>query len=240
MARTVENAPGPNEEILYHSNENQAEFRPQERRNEDEREARVTTSRSSSLELLAAGAAIVLAIFGLTCTLTLLMSAIATIAIGAALFAHGAAVAACWHETVRRAGRGHRLELATGVGSEMLGGAAGILLGLLALANCQSLVLIPVASIVFGGAILLGAHAQTNIAAVEIQLGRLTVQAVEVTSSAIVLAGVGAVVLGVLGLINVAPPLTLALVAMLTVGGALLLVGGTLSARFARIQRQEA
>lgn len=256
MARIGENTP-PNEGTGYHhSNEYQVESRPQERRNEDERKERrnedeyekrrnedehedrghgAPHTRCSTLELLAAGAAIVLTIVGLTCNLTLLMCAIATIAIGVALFAHGAAVAACWNETVRRAAPGHRHEFATGVGCEMLGGLAGGLLGVFALANCEAFVLIPIALIVFGGAILLGAHAQTSIAAVQLQIGRLTIQAVEVTRSAMVLAGVGAVVLGICGLIHLAHPLTLSLIALLIVGSALVLVGCSLSARFGRI-----
>jgi hypothetical protein len=46
------------------------------------------------------------------------------------------------------------------------------------------------------------------------------------------------VVLGILALIHVGPVLTLALVAMLAIGGALLLVGGALATRFARTLQQ--
>ncbi len=242
MARIGENTPVPPEDILYHSNEYQVESRPQEGRAAAEHEERVTIgvlTGSSSLELLAAGAAIVLAIVGLTGTLALCMCAIATIAIGVALFAHGATVAVRLNDTLRRVapGTAHRVEVASSVGSEVLGGVAGIVLGVLALANIQPLILLPVAAIVFGGAILLGAPAQPDIAGVAFErddrVSRLTVQAVEVTSGALVLAGVGALVLGILGLLCVAPPLTLSLVAMLTLGSALLLVGGALATRFA-------
>jgi len=239
MSRIGENTP---EDTLYRSNEYQVESRNQERRTKPEREERVTTAAfigSSTLELLAAGAAIVLAIVGLTGSLVLLMSATATIAVGVALFAHGAVVAARFHATLRRIAPGHEHRAEVGVGAEILGGAAAVALGILALANCQSFVLIPIASIVIGGSILLGARVQTNIAALEVQIGRFTFQAVEVTRSALVLAGAGAVVLGILALINVAPALCLSLVAMLTVAGALLLVGGTLTARFARILHHE-
>ena len=247
MARVSENTPMSQEDVLYHSSDYPGDSKLQERRNVVEREERVTFAAltgGSSLELVAGGAAIVLAIVGLTGTLVPLMSAIATVAIGGALFAHGATVAARWNDTVRRvaAGQGQRVEIAGGVGSEVLGGAAGIALGILALANIAPLVLMPVAAIVFGGAILLGSPAQSDLAGIAFdrdpRVGRHTLQAVEAGSGAMVLAGVGAVVMGVLALINVGPPLTLSLVAMLAVGGAMLLVGGALAARFGRTLHQ--
>ena len=91
---------------------------------------------------------------------------------------------------------------------------------------------------------MLGSPAQPELADIAVdrdaRVGRHTYQAVEATSGAMALAGVGAVVMGILALINVAPPLMLGLVAMLVVGGALLLVGGALVTRFARMLHQRA
>ena len=154
MARITEDTPMSQEDVLYHSSDYPGDLKQPERRNASQREERVTLAAltgGSSVELVAGGAAIVLAIVGLTGTLSFLMTAIATIAIGGALFAHGATVAARWNDTVRRlaGGEGQRVEVASGVGSEVLGGAAGIALGILALANVAPLVLTPIAAIVF-------------------------------------------------------------------------------------------
>jgi hypothetical protein len=167
------------------------------------------------------------------------MAAIATIVIGGALATHGAAVAARWAETVRQfSDRSERLEMGGGVGSELFGGACGIVLGILALANVMPFVLLAVATIVFGGAILLGAPAQPELARLapdrDRRMGKFTYEAVEASTGAMTLAGVGAIVLGILALIHVGPTLILVMVSVLAVGGALLLTGGSLTARFAR------
>lgn len=70
----------------------------------------VTTSTlmgGSSLELLGGACAVVLSIIGLAGYLPIFMTAISTIAIGAALFAHGAAVTARWTGTMRRVAGDH-------------------------------------------------------------------------------------------------------------------------------------
>src|SRR5215468_116334 len=62
----------------------------------EEKLSAATLAGGSSLELIGGGAAAVLAIIGLTGTLPFYMTPIATIAIGGALVAHGAAVTARW------------------------------------------------------------------------------------------------------------------------------------------------
>lgn len=248
MARPTENPPTPQEDVIYHSTDYPSGDQPQQDRREvADREEKITIATltgGSSVELVAGGAAVVLAIIGLTGNFMFHMSGIATIAIGGALLAHGAAVAARWNDTVRRAvpRQADRGEVAGGVGSEMLGGAAGIALGILALADVAPLVLLPVAAIVFGGALLLGSPVQPDLARIapdrDPRVGRITYQAVEATSGAMALCGVGSVVLGILALIHVGPVLRLTLVAMLAIGGALLLVGGALATRFARTLQQ--
>ena len=206
----------------------------------EEKVTTATLTGGSTLELLGGAAAVILAIIGLSGYLPLYMTAIATIAIGGALLAHGASVTARWTDTMRQAAADgvERVELAGGIGSELFGGACGIALGILALANVMPLVLPAVAAIVFGGAILLGAPAQPELARVasdrDRKIGRITYQAVEASTGTMVLVGVAAIVLGILALVSGGPALTLVMVAMLGVGGALLLTGGALTARFAR------
>jgi hypothetical protein len=197
-----------------------------------------TITGGSSLEALGGAGAVVLAILALSGILPFFLTAIATIAIGGALLAHGLAVAARWNDTVARVGaETERVELAGGMSSEVLGGAAGIALGILALANVIPMVLLPIAAIVLGGSILLATPAQPEVARLarepDAKYDRITYEGVQATSGAMALAGAGAVVLGILALLHVGPVLVLSVIAMLAVGGAELLSGGALTARFA-------
>lgn len=210
----------------------------------DEKLTATAMTGGSSLEVIGGAGAVVLAIIGLAGYLPMYMAPIATIAIGGALLAHGAAVTARWTDTMRRetAERTERIELTGGVGSEIFGGLAGIVLGILALAGVVPLVLMAVAAIVLGGAILLGAPAQQDLARLapdrDQRIGRYTYEAVEASMGTMALVGCGAIVLGILALVRVGPALTLDMVAMLAVGGALLVTGSALTARFVRRLQQ--
>jgi len=205
-----------------------------------EKVSAATLAGGSSLELIGGAAAAVLAILGLAGFLPLQMTSIAAIAIGGALLAHSAAVTARWADTMRRAGGDHseQAEIGGGVGSEMLGGAGAIVLGILALTGAMPLVLLPVAAIVVGGTIVLGAPAQPGIARLapdrDQRTSRITYEAVEGASGGMALAGLGAIVLGILALLRIGPVYTLVQVALLAVGIALLIGGSALTARFAR------
>jgi hypothetical protein len=142
------------------------------------------------------------------------MTAIATIAAGAGLFFHGAAAASRWKRTN---------ESSAGVGVEGLGGAGGIVLGILSLIGIVPMVLLPVAAIVLGAAVLLSGP-------VEPVLDRSA-------AGIDVLCGAGAAVLGILALLHIGSVLTMTMIAMLAVGAGLLLSGGVLAARFGRRYR---
>lgn len=233
----------PRHEVIYNREERREGVTTGERPAElahEEKISAATLAGGSSLELIGGGGAAVLAIIGLTGTLPFFMSTIGTIVIGGALLAHGAAVTARWTDTMRRAAgdRAEQIEIGGGAGSEFLGGAGAIVLGILALAGVMPGALLPVAMIVVGGTILLSAPAQPEIARLasdrDRAMSRITHEAVEGTSGAMVLAGLGAIVLGILALVGIGPVYTLVLVALLAVGGALLLGGSALTARFAR------
>lgn len=217
-----------------------------EERHEDRHEAKVTSATltgGASLEVLGGGAAVVLAILGLTGFIPLYMCAIAVIVIGAALLAYSAAVAARWSDTVRHFRGSEESEVAAGIGTEMIGGAAGIALGVLALAGIYPLLLLPIAAIVFGGSLLIGGMAQPQLAITRrthehTRTERITKQSMDASGGVMALAGVGALVLGVLGLIGVGPALTLSLVAMLGLGGGLVLAGGAAAVGFGRQLRE--
>ena len=190
----------------------------------------------SSFELLAGVLAIVVAIAGLAGASPMYMAAIATIAVGFALLVQGSTILARWREAVHIPGteRAERLGLST----EMLGGLAAIVLGILVLAGVSPLTLLPVSALVVGVALLLGGPAQPEIAeaapAASPRRWHVTRNAVRTSAGVMVMAGLASVVLGVLALIDSGPIVGLALVAMLCTATALVMAGGTLAARFAR------
>jgi hypothetical protein len=191
----------------------------------------------SSVEALGGLVTVVLAILGLARYDPLRMGGVASIVIGASLFVQGGAIASRWRSELRRLDgvRYDRNELIGGVSTEVFGGVVGIVLGILVLADVMPAVLLAVAAIVFGGALLLGGAAQPELANLAAPPRRPTVQeAVEASGGIMVLVGVAAAVLGILSLLGVGPALTLALIAMLCIGGALLFAGGALATRFMR------
>lgn len=193
-----------------------------------------------SLEAFAGMVAIVLAIVGLAGHVSFYMTAVATLAIGLALMSQGLALAARWRDTVERLAGGRResTEVGGGVGAELIGGAIGIVLAILALADVYPLVLLPAAAVVFGGAMLLGSPAQPEIGRLAIdrdrRLEKLEREALRASAGAMAFVGIAAVVLGLLGLTHAASELVLSLVALLLLGGTALLSGGALAAKFAR------
>ena len=207
----------------------------------DEKVTEQVLTGGTTAEAVAGIAGVVLAVIGLATFWSYTMCGIAAIAIGVGLLLHGGAIAARWNQAMHRLdvnGRYDRTELAGGVGTEVIGGAAGIVLGVLAVAGIHGPTLLPVAAIVFGAALLLGGAAQPELENLapeyEPRFRRMTHQAIEASSGVMVMVGIAAAVLGILALLKVSSVITLSLVAMLCVGGALLLAGGTLAARFVR------
>ncbi|WP_434047714.1 MULTISPECIES: hypothetical protein [Sorangium] len=194
-----------------------------------------------SLAEVACGAAtVVLAILALTGTLQAYLIPIATIALGVALLAHGSAVAARLRDL--SVGWETRAELGGGTGAELIGGAAGVVLGILALVGIAAPVLLPVAVIVFGGALLLGGGATADLGALDVpgaheRLGDASRQASVAASGLQTLVGAGAVVLGILALVGI-DPVVLTLVGLLALGSAVVLCGTTVSGRMAAILRR--
>lgn len=206
------------------------------------RDAKVTRSvlaGGTSLETLGGLVAVVVCVAGFS-TLPFQMAGTATIAIGFALFAQGASIAARWRDTVRRI-EGVRIpkeELAGGVSTEVFGGLTGIVLGVLSLAGVRPLILLPAAALVFGGSLLLAGVAQPDLVFLAPErnpkVARTTYQAIQTSGGVMILVGVAAAVLGILALLQVGPVLTLSLVAFLAIGAALVFAGGALTARLLR------
>jgi hypothetical protein len=114
---------------------------------------------SMLFEAIAGVGAIVLAILGLTRILPHYMAAIGTIVVGAALV-EGSALGV----------RSRRVSMPSGQPSaEVLAGAAGVVLGVLALLGMSELVLLPVAVIVFGAALLIAGFSAPLAASVAVR-----------------------------------------------------------------------
>jgi hypothetical protein len=128
-----------------------------------------------------------------------------------------------------------RREIVGGMGMEAMAGIAGAVLGVLALLGIKPLTLLSVAATVLGAALLTASGALArlesltrwaDVSAAE----RASHDTVYVASGADVIVGAGAVVLGILALTG-HDPMTLSLIAMLSVGAAVLLSGSSPAAR---------
>ncbi len=190
--------------------------------------------------------AVVLSIVGLSARFPMLMLPIATIAIGASLLFEGGAVTARFSSlfSLARVPMDVR-EFGLGITTEFISGSAGIVLGVLALIGLEPLVLTPIAAIVFGASLLLGAGATARANALLSQMSEqreaireVMREAVYAASGVQILVGIGTVTLGILALTGI-NPLVLSLVAMLSVGFASLLSESTIINRVTGAARRQ-
>ncbi len=191
----------------------------------------------SFAESLAGAAGVVLAILGIIGLLPTVLGAIAAIAVGVGLFLGGGVIAARSKQLdVGMQSANARRQILGGLGMEAFAGASGAVLGLLSLLGIAPVTLLSVSAIVLGGALLMASAATARL---ESAIGDVMTpsknserahEAVYVASGSDFLIGAGAVVLGILALAGHAP-ITLALVAMLSIGAAGMLSGSTFAAR---------
>lgn len=160
---------------------------------------------ASVMEAIIAIAVIALAIVGLARDYSVVMAAIATIITSAAVLIEGGAFD---KDRVRN----EMGAMAGGLGAEILGAIAGIILGVLALMGVASITLLSVAVLVFGVTFLL------NSASIS--------QGSQGVIQSHLLIGLSVSVLGLLAIIGIAP-VTLILVGLLVLG-AIMLFGGSL------------
>lgn len=130
-----------------------------------------------------------------------------------------------------------------GLTAGFLAGSAGIALGILSLLGIAPMVLVPIAAIVFGFALMMDSVVRIHLADLESKysgLEGLHREVAQETASAAsgtqVIAGLSAITLGILALVGIGS-LTLSLVAMLTVGASVLLGGSLVGSRMMGIFR---
>lgn len=190
----------------------------------------------SGTEALAGATAVVLAILGLASIKPEFMVAVATIALGGALIFDGAAIASEYSRILAHSGTGtiRNAELGSGVGTQIGGGAAAAILGVLALLSLDPATLLASATVVLGVTLIFGSGIAARLNALKIETSgenetamRVAREALKTATATEVVVGVGATVLGILALVGLAS-LTLTLVAVLAMGGAVLLTGGTI------------
>lgn len=208
---------------------------------QEERTTAEVVAGGSVAEAIGGAGAVVLSIIGLAAVYPGFMASICAIVLGAALVLRGFAITTRYYSLLEASGANQfeTAELGSGIGAEVLGGTAAIVLGILALLDLDPLVLVPVAAIVLGATLLLGcgSNARLNDMAVErwqaTHTGssrRVVGDILSLTNGAQALVGVGVVVLGIVGLVN-HYHLTLSLVAFLCAGASVLLSGGTVTGK---------
>jgi hypothetical protein len=176
-----------------------------------------------ALEAMGAIAAIVLGIIGLAGLFSAIVAGVAAIVIGAAFLMRERVFTA---RSIQGPGVETAAMVCEGPSAACLGGLAGMVLGILSLFGIYPAVLLSVAVIIYGAAFLLSEGALSQLA------GWLGVEpAVRVCGAGgEILVGMGAVVLGILGVIG-RDSLVLVLAALLSLGVAALLSRVAISSR---------
>ncbi len=191
----------------------------------------------STSEVIGGGAAVVLAILGLAGIEQGYMLPIAALAIGAALLIEGGVIITRYADMAAELPHHGSMESGGGVTAEFLGGCAGLVLGVLALVGVVPQVLVSIAALVFGSALLLGSGATSRLRNFDFastqhpMTHELAREATLAASGAQALVGLAATVLGILALTHIAP-ITLTLVALLIVGASIVLTGSAVTGWF--------
>jgi hypothetical protein len=227
---------------------------------------RESTAYGGLVDAVGGVATIVLAVVGLVGIHAPLMTAIATIVFGIALLIQGGTMLSEYASIIFPAGvRAIPIDQFGGssLTSVFLVGATGIVLGVLALLGINAGVLLPVAVIAFGTALVLSSNAvwhlyvlrrasvradsslqQSSVTTTGTAMdtreagGELLASEMASGSAGIqALAGLAAVVLGIIAVAGSPSDLTLNLCALLALGATLILTGGSLSATVLGLMR---
>jgi hypothetical protein len=184
------------------------------------------TANTWLVKMVVAIATIALAIIGLSGVLTGWMLGSAAILTGIGLLFQGGAIGARFSSLVSGTRHGDlaTLEIGGGMVAEFLGGAAGIILGILSLLGISPMILVPVAAIIFGGTLLLSLAVTSHLDDLQIDEACHKEEARTMVNLAVrsaeglqIFIGLGSLVLGILAVIGLTP-VVLSLVAILSVG----------------------
>ncbi len=195
-------------------------------------------------------ATIVLAVVGLAGVRPEMMVAVATIVFGVALLVEGGAMLSEYAHIVFPSGAGSvPMENfgGSGLSAHFLVGAGGIVLGVLALLGIEPVALTSVALIAFGAAMVLSSNTVRQLHQLKRTMRSAEGQSVSGTailanemasesSGALSLAGLAAIVLGILAVAGMNPT-ALTLAALIALGATLILTGSSLTATVVSFMR---
>ncbi len=200
----------------------------------------------SLAEGIVGGATIVLALIGLSGIMPEWMLPIATIAMGAAFVIEGGAISVRFSRLLAETSKDRldEAELGVGVTSEFLGGAAGIVLGILSLLKLYPMILVPVSVLVYGSVLMLSSGMTVRLNALELEgstgatrFNRIAHEAMSAAAGVDFLLGLAAVILGIIALTGTFAG-TLSLVALLIVGVSGFVTGAAVTARMMSLFRR--
>jgi hypothetical protein len=175
----------------------------------------VSRNKGSVAEAICALVTIVLTILALAHVAPNFLVAIATIVFGAALLLHGSTALAEYGRMYVQAGGSSSPTMPVsdgGLSAVLLAGAAGVVLGILALLGISTTELTAIAVIAFGGALVLGSSSALRLHLFKLALAKADERVQRLASDALAgemlsssagffgLAGLSAIVLGILAL----------------------------------------
>jgi hypothetical protein len=197
-------------------------------------------------ETLTGAGVVVVSIIGLAGFMPIIMLSIATIGLGMSFLFEGGAVASRFSNLLSEAteDRVDIAELGGGLSAEFIAGFGGITLGILSLVGVAPRILTPIAAILFGGALVLGSGVKVRVNHLTIsnrnepKLAREIAREALIAASGVeILVGMGAIALGILGILRILP-VVLSLVAILSVSGMVLFSGTALGGRMLSLFRK--
>lgn len=202
----------------------------------------------SLAESIAAGATIVLSLIALSGTMVEILLPIAMITMGAAFLLEGGGISMRFARMLAEAGEEEteKADFGTGVTAEFLGGVTGLVLGILSILKLYPMILLPVATIVYGATLILSSRLMLRLTALELEESggdaRFRKIAHEIAASAAgveFLFGLSVAVLGIVALTGI-HGITLSLIALLIAGISAFVTGASVTARMSGFLRHRA
>jgi hypothetical protein len=197
-------------------------------------------------ETITGAGVVVVSIIGLAGFMPMIMLPIAIMGLGLSFLFEGGAVSSRLSNLLSEAseGRVDIAELGGGLSSEFVAGFGGITLGILSLVGVVPMVLVPIAAIAYGGALVIGSGVKFRVNHLTINdrnehrlVREVAREALIAASGVEILVGMGAIALGILGILRILT-VELSLVAILSVGGIVLFSGTALGGRMLSLFRR--
>lgn len=202
----------------------------------------------STTGTLCGAAAVILAILCLVHILPTTLVSIAIIVLGAGFFFRGAAISCEFSKLVAHlsGGTSDKVQLGGGLSIEILTGVTAVVLGILSLLGLDQTVLLPVAVIALGGGAVMGSGVISRLNALKFEVSgtgctphrRICDEIVSAAMGMQILAGIAAIILGILTLTN-PTSMTLTFIAVLVLGASTLLTGSSITGKMAGIIHHE-